>query len=123
MRMPSFKKLATETERSGFHWKFCGASHRHPNPRFYKYYWWIFWQESPCDGWAFKTKPYRLATQQAFDLIQRLQAEKQSYWIYNTRLPRLDPANPFNPKAEVWRDAEWAPAFDEDTDAEHEGFK
>jgi hypothetical protein len=72
----------------------------HPNPKFYKYYWWIFWKDSPCDGKAFLSKGNRLTTKQASNLMKKLDYESESYWIYNCRLPRLDPSNTsFNPQA------------------------
>ncbi len=93
------------------------ATYMHPNPRFYKYYWWIFCRESPCEGRAFLTKAHRLSTKAAFDLIDALAYKKQPYVIYNTRLPRLGPDTPFDPNSKRWAsDTEWAPAYDEDTD-------
>lgn len=122
MRMPSFKRLKAETEREGFCTRFSGTF-RHPNPRLYKYYWWVFWEGSPCDGSQFLSDDNRMPTKQAFDLMDSLTAQSKSYWVYNRRLPRRDPANPFNPDAEKWRDEEWAPSFDEDTDDAVNGFK
>ena len=61
---------------------------------------------------------------QAFELMHKLQEERQSYWLYNIRLPRLDPANtPFDPRSKVWKGVEWAKPFDQDSDKEHQGFK
>jgi len=123
MKIPDFKTLANETKKKGFYWIFSEASFMHPNPRFYKYYWWVFWQGSPCDGRDFLNKKHRLPTKQYFDLIEKLHAEGQSYWVYNRKLPRRDPANPFNFNAKVWENYEWAPPFDEDTDEECRGYK
>jgi hypothetical protein len=35
----------------------------------------------------------------------------------------LDPNNPFDPAAEKWKDYQWAPAYDEDSDEPYKGFK
>ena len=52
----------------------------HPNPRFYKHYWWVFHTDSPCDGPAFLSDVYRLSTAAAFQLIERLQLAREPYW-------------------------------------------
>lgn len=123
MRMPSFKKLAKDIERNGYQSRFC-ATFMNPNPRLYKYYWWVFWQGSPCDSEEFLSDRYRMPIKQAFELIHKLEEERQQHWVYNRRLPRLDPVNTaFDPSAEIWRDTEWALPFDEDTDEEYQGFK
>ncbi len=123
MRTPNFKTLIAETDQKGFYSLICEASFMHPNPRYYKYYWWIFWQGSTCDGLKFLSKKNRLSTKTAFDLIEKLKRDRQSYWVYNRKLPRLDPNNPFDPNAKVWRKTEWAKSFDEDPDEEVNGFK
>ncbi len=61
---------------------------------------------------------------QAFELIEKLESMKESYWLYNARYPRPDPVNtPFDPKANLWKDAEWAKSFEEDTDEIFKEFK
>ncbi|MEI6270623.1 MAG: hypothetical protein WCP01_17240 [Methylococcaceae bacterium] len=123
MRIPNFLELAEEHHREGFQ-AASYATFMHPKPFFYKYYWWVFWQESPCDGREFLTKRYRMPTKQAFDLTEKLASENQSYWLYNQRRPRLDPANtPFDPQAKLWQGVEWAKSFDEDPDDEFKGHK
>lgn len=123
MRVPNFEKLR-EQVAAGERGCHSYAKFRVPNPRFYKYYWWVFWSGSPCDGRAFLTAEHRLPTKAAFDLMQKLDADGELYWLYNTQLPRRDPGNtPFDPKAARWEGVEWAPAFDQDPDAEHDGYK
>jgi hypothetical protein len=122
-RTPDFRALRNETDNTDFH-QFSFASFMHPNPRIYKYYWWVFWEGSPCDGDRFLTDRYRLPTEQAFGLIELLVAGRKSHWLYNTRIPRDDPDNtPFDPNADKWRGMEWAKSFEEDTDGEYNGFK
>ncbi len=123
MRIPNFKKIKVEMEGEGFYGTFQG-SFVHPNPRFYKYYWWIFWQGSPCDGTKFLSNNYRLPIKKAFDLVENLRCEQQAYWLYNMRYPRRDPDyTPFDFNAEKWRGCEWAAPFDEDADKLHGIFK
>jgi hypothetical protein len=123
MQTPNFEILKREMEESpGFSSKFYG-SFMHPKPRFYKYYWWVFWAESPCDGREFRSKENRLPTKKAMDLIDKLKDEGQHCWIYNNRIPRLDPNNPFDVDSKCWSDSEWAKPFDEDTDELYNGNK
>jgi hypothetical protein len=93
MREPNFDELRKDRAR-------CRASGRrcrctsfacgiHPNPRFYKYHWWVFWNESPVDGYKFLTKEYCLSTAAAIRLVDRLKKENEPCWLYNARLPRL----------------------------------
>ena len=96
---------------------YAGATFMHPNPWFYKYYWWVFWKESPVDGLAFLSKEYRLSTAAAMQLLASLRERKEPCLIYNSRHPRMDKANvpfPLNPESERWKDTEWAPAYDDD---------
>ena len=88
----------------------------HPNPRLYKYYWWVFWDQSPVDGEAFLTKPYRLSASAARELRCELESRGKPHFVYNRRLPRLDPANPFDPQSSRWHGVEWALPYDEDPD-------
>jgi hypothetical protein len=122
MESPNFKNLAENTEVMGVHGMFF-ATRMHPNPRLYKYYYWVFWRCSPCEGSKFLRKKYRLSTKQAFELIEQLKQQKESYWVYNSRHPRRDPNNPFNPKSPKWKYETWAPSFDDDKDEIYNGFK
>ncbi len=122
MQIPEFNKLLAEAKQGNPCKIF--ASKVHPNPRLYKYYWWIFWAGSPCEGKAFLTTPYRLSMRKAFILKAELDAADEPYWLYNIHLPRFDPEYmPFDPNAERWRDVEWAVAFAEDIDEVYLGFK
>ena len=127
--MPDFKRLErirASSEGAGGLQRYAGATFMHPNPRFFKYYWWVFWKESPVDGREFLSKSYRLSTAAAMQLLDRLRELNEPCLIYNTRHPRMDKANvpfPFNPESERWKDTEWAPAYDEDLDPVWNGFK
>ncbi len=95
-----------------------------PNPRLYKYYWWVFWRGSPCEGSKFITKKYRMTTERAHNLMAKLHQQKEKYFVTNTSYPRYEPGvMPFDPKSKRWKNATWAPSFDEDTDKEYQGHK
>jgi hypothetical protein len=129
-RTPDFRELErmrAECKANG-RWQcwWSGATYMHPNPRFYKYYWWVSCKESPVDGRQFLSTEYRLCTADAMQLLDRLKEQNEPCWLYNTRLPRMDKAHvpfPLNPDSERWRDAEWAPAYDGDPDPAWNGFK
>ncbi|MEQ3636462.1 hypothetical protein [Alcanivorax sp.] len=89
----------------------------HSIPAHYKYDWWVFWEESPVDGdeLIFNEK-YRMSTAEASALYGRLMNAKIVFFMYNRKRPRWDPANPFDPNAERWRDVAWAPSLADDPD-------
>ena len=119
MREPSFLDLQIEIETAQSLGKSTSASYakfRHPNPRFYKYRWWVFWAGSSCDGWGFLAPENGLGDKEAWELMAKLTRQDQVFWLYNKQWPRLDSTNPFDPKAAKWKGVEWAQAYDEDPD-------
>ena len=114
MREPDFIAIRAERE-SG---RSCSsyAQGVHPNPRFYKYFWWVFWAQSPVDGWKFLGEEYRLSTASALTLLADLKRRGEPHWVYNCRVPRRDQANPFDVNHPRWQGVEWALAYDDDPD-------
>jgi len=120
MRSPSYQSLQEEHDENGFQ-GISYATFIHPNPLIYKYYWWVFHQGSPCEGSEFLSKQYRLPTKKAFELRDQLHKAGQSYFLYNERLPRLDPDNsPIDPNSEKWKGVEFARPFSDDQGEELE---
>jgi hypothetical protein len=115
MRVPDFKKIR-EDRAAGEYSYASYASGVHPNPRFYKYFWWVFWSKSEVDGKEFLSDAYRLSTAVALNLMKELAEKGEPYWIYNRRLPRHDPSNPFDYEHPRSRHLEWATSYDNDTD-------
>jgi hypothetical protein len=114
MKVPTFKDLAADGKGGSF------ARGMHPNPYFYKYYWWIFHEGSPCEGMEFLEDEFRIPFREAFELTEHLRALGKPFWMYNRKLPRADWANtPWDPDAHAWKDQEWAPPFDADPDPIH----
>ena len=114
MRVPNFNDL--RELNAGMSADVSYASGVHPNPRFYKYYWWVFWAHSPIDGPEFLSDCYRINTAVALNLMAELEAKGEGYWLYNCRIPRHDPANPFDLQSPRWHGVEWALSYDEDPD-------
>jgi len=120
---PWYISLHEEIKDIGFHW-YYHCPYMHPNPYYYKYYWWVFWEGSPCEGYKFFSDDLRLCLAKAEELMTNLRKIQKSFWVYNHRCPRLDPINtPFNENHNRWKDVEWAPAFDDDKDPICDGFK
>ncbi len=120
MRIPDFAKLREERAHCRKVGGRCCCTHYssgiHPNPRFYKYYWWVFWNESPVDGDAFLGDQYRLSTAAAMQLLKSLEERNEPCWLYNTSSPRLGSTIPFDPQSKHWQGVKWAPAYDDDPD-------
>jgi hypothetical protein len=95
----------------------------HSNPRFYKYYWWVFHKGSPEEGEAFLVPRYRLCMHDAYALERELRARRETFITHNRQHPRFDPRRPFDPNAKKWANVEWAPCFEDDTDPLYKGFR
>lgn len=95
---------------------FSQATGVHPNPRFFKYYFWVFWSGSPVDGPAFLETRYRLPFSATLELRAALESKGERYILYNRQLPRCDAANPFDLGAKTWGGREVALPYDEDPD-------
>jgi hypothetical protein len=107
--------------RAGYSYSY--ASFMHPNPRFYKYYWWVFTLESEREGRDFLDKTPPLSTAAYIKVLEEVNRKGGICIIYNRHKPRRFDGMPFDPESDRWRDAEWAPAFEDDPDPEWAGFK
>ena len=67
---------------------FVSGSNINPNPKLYKYYWWIYSMESQEKSAAkvFYTKAYRLTTKEFEEESIRLQDSKISFAYVNRKL-------------------------------------
>lgn len=120
---PNFERLGHQRQAGdhGCHWYAQGI---HPNRYLYKYYWWVFWKGSPCDGWEFIADTYRLSTAAAMRLMAELRERQEPHWVYSKKVPRWDPPHtPWDPASSRWQGTEWAPALTDDFDPEWQGFK
>jgi hypothetical protein len=89
----------------------------HPNPRFYKYIWWVFWSGSPVEGSAFLDPKYALSTSAFVDLVGEMRLMGESYILYNRQLPRHEiDVTPFDLTSPKWKGRSFAPAWDKDCD-------
>ena len=123
MKTPSFTKI-NESKHSGKIY-FAGSRPVHPNPWWFKYYWWIFTSESPNDSHSFLCDENKLTFFEFERELERVKSLGLEVWIYNIKLHRLGDDSPFD--EQKLRDkgiTDFAPAFHDDLDpVTSEGFK
>ena len=97
---------------------FVSGSNINPNPKLYKYYWWIYSMESYENSAAevFYTKAYRLSTKKFEEESIRLQDNKISFAYVNRKLHRLGTIFDYEKLKEKYPDIEFAPAYEDDSD-------
>jgi len=95
------------------------ASRVHPDPRLYKYYWWVYHAEmDEADASkVFWEEKYRMCEKTYRDLIEMLRKDGSGYVIANQRFYRLgaslwDYERLKMKEPDIW----FAPAFDDDPD-------
>jgi hypothetical protein len=97
---------------------FVSGSNINPNPKLYKYYWWIYSMESYENSAAevFYTKAHRLSTKKFEEESIRLQDNKISFAYVNRKLHRLGTIFDYEKLKEKYPDIEFAPAYEDDSD-------
>ncbi len=97
---------------------FVSGSNINPNPKLYKYYWWIYSMESYENSAAevFYTKAHRLSTKKFEEEAIRLQDNKISFAYVNRKLHRLGTIFDYEKLKEKYPDIEFAPAYEDDND-------
>lgn len=116
-RKPTKAKLRNETGCISY------ATFLHPNPKFYKYFWRVFCNDSEHEGADFFKFEPELSTAAYIAKRHELAARGEACIVYNRRVPRRFEGMPFDPNSERWQEYEWAPAWEDDTDAVYDGFK
>ncbi len=101
---------------------FVSGSNINPNPKLYKYYWWIYSMESYENSAAevFYTKAHRLSTKKFEEEAIRLQDNKISFAYVNRKLHRLGTIFDYEKLKEKYPDIEFAPAYEDDSDEMNE---
>lgn len=112
--------------KEGFQSVFISGSNMHPNPKLYKYSWWIFDETSPYDnaGEVFYKDEHSLNTHDAIKRMEELRANKIRFAYVNIKLQRLG--------CNIWDydelrmsdpDIEFAPSYDDDQDPAYNSHK
>jgi hypothetical protein len=101
---------------------FVSGSNINPNPKLYKYYWWIYSMESKEKSAAevFYSKAHRLTTKKFEEEAIRLQDNKISFAYVNRKLHRLGTIFDYEKLKEKYPDIEFAPAYEDDSDEMNE---
>lgn len=120
------KAWFTESHHSRAANWFISGSGLHPNPRMYKYDWWIYPSHSPYESAEeiFFKSEHRLSTKAFFEITKQLNEEKISFVYVNCKYFRS--GNKVLNYEKMKRDFPtivFAIAYDEDTDEEYEGHK
>ena len=89
---------------------FVSGSNINPNPKLYKYYWWIYSMESKEKSAAevFYSKAHRLTTKKFEEEAIRLQDNKISFAYVNTKLHRLGTIFDYEKLLKEFSDIEFA---------------
>jgi hypothetical protein len=101
---------------------FVPGSNINPNPKLYKYYWWIYSMESKEKSAAevFYSKAHRLTTKKFEEEAIRLQDNKISFAYVNRKLHRLGTIFDYEKLLKEFSDIEFAPAYEDDSDEMNE---
>jgi hypothetical protein len=96
---------------------YCSGSPRpQGSPRYWKYYWRVFSIQSAWeDDEFFKYAPV-LCNADFVKEVERVHALGQWCMVYGFRLPRADPANPWDMSSPKWEGVEFACRYDDDPD-------
>ena len=115
---PSWIEIARQKSERGHELWFCLHANN-PNPRLYKRRWQLFTRHSEGEGTDFLRNSPAFSMYTADTEIKQLQSADEPVWLYVVRSPRWDPQRrPWDLNHKRWRDVtQWAPAFDDDTDA------
>lgn len=116
MRLPDLQRIREEHDAGPKILRWC--SPLHPDPRLWKHDWWLFTRHAALDGQAFLgSLRERMCTAEAMAWLEIYRQRGETVWIYGGKHPRRDPVvSPFDPDHPKWRNALWAPAYDEDND-------
>lgn len=104
---------------------FVDGSNLHPNPRFYKYYWWVFYSKTDAKNAAeiFWRTEHRLTTAEFAHLMKRLTEEQLYYAYVNRRYYRLGMIWDYHALSHKYPGLKFASAYDDDPDELYEKHK
>lgn len=97
---------------------FMSGSNLHPNPKLYKYHWWIFSLESKENSAAevFYKDEHKLTTKEFITEYDRLCKDKISFAYVNSKSYRLGAVFNYDKLKNEFPDIEFAPKYEDDTD-------
>lgn len=116
MRRPSFRYLASLAEKSPTIVYASASLSLSGHPKLYKHFWQVFSVESPWENDEFFEHAPHLCTADMVRTTERLLAAGHSVVLYGWKRPRRGPGMPWNLEHPRWKNAVFAPSWDEDTD-------
>lgn len=116
MRFPRFDFFSKQEQDGPSIIYASGSPTLSGNPRFYKHLWQVFSRESPHEGDAFFERAPVLCTAAMLLETQRLVDAGLTCVLYGFKRPREGPGAPWDRQHPRWRDAVFAPAWEDDTD-------
>ena len=117
MRIPLYKHLHNDPLIAQDASSISFAQAMHPNPRFYKYRWWVFWEGSPCEGSEFLEQKYSLCTADFMSLTEKLRLDGKLHFIYNKQYPRHEEGvTPFLTQHPRWEGIKFEVPLSQDND-------
>jgi hypothetical protein len=93
------------------------------NARFYKYSWQIWTPASALEGYEFLESGPCVSTAEFMTRQGQMEKHGLAGWVYSRKSPRQGPGTPFDRNHPKWREAEFAPSWDDDVDPEWNGHK
>jgi hypothetical protein len=123
MLQPHFEVIQREKARGKRGVSYYGRF-LHPNPKFWKYYFYFFTDAAEKEGEDFFCVENRLCISSYKKRVATFDREEDLAFVYNQRHPRRGSETPFDESHERWEDVEWAPPLNEDPDPKvEEGFR
>ena len=118
--MMPLKRITPEFLKSHFlSASFIAGSHLHPNVTYYKYYWWIYAENSVYENAekVFFIEEHKLSTKQALEMMDKLKGERIKYAYVNIREHRLGTTLWDYKKLQTkFPNIRFAPAYENDLD-------
>lgn len=112
--------------KEGYQSVFISGSGIHPNPKLYKYSWWIYDETSPYEnaGEVFYKDEHRLSTYDAIKRMDELRLKKIRFAYVNSKLQRLGcKIWDYDHLRSIYPDIEFAPVYDDDQDMMYKEHK
>ncbi|MGI4717742.1 MAG: hypothetical protein ACRYGO_05260 [Janthinobacterium lividum] len=116
MRRPTFRYLARLAQESPAIVFASGSPSLSGHPKLYKYFWQVFSVECPWENDEFFELAPHLCTADMVRTTERLLAAGHSAVLYGWKRPRKASGAPWDLAHPRWKDAVFAPSWDDDTD-------
>lgn len=122
-----FKKFFKPGDKQNSIALFIAGSGRHPNVKFYKYYYWIYTENSmyECAADVFYKEEHKMSAKKAIDMMNRLQKENISFaYVSESRYRLGNKIWDYERLKKTYPDWSFAPVYEDDNDEmDEDGYK